>query len=297
MLLLFFGLLLFFISTRTSVATSEENNQNNAPIPNIEVPQKAVQPPQFTGMKSFEGAQDKSLQVQAVLSSGKGLLISAPIDGSLKSVPFENGDAFKKNDILIRYDCAAEKAKVAEISARVSISDRQVVAYERLKKMDMVSDVEYISIIGQHKQNKALLTQARTRLDMCVIIAPFDGRIQDIQVDVNEVVKSGRFLMKINSNDPLNVEMLVPSVWLRWLNVGTLLDVYIKESAKVYAANVIRIHGEVDPVSQSVRIVAKINSYEEELLPGMSGRATFEKSSRKETNGFMGLKTSVYNGQ
>lgn len=295
--LFFVSVAIFFTNKKYSFATSDEINQKNLVLEVVEDVANPPSQPPFVKEKSFQLDKSQDYEVQAVLSAGKALLISAPMDGSLKFIPFENGDTFKKNDILIRYDCSAEKSKVAEIKARLSISSRQVEAYERLKKMDVVADVEYVSIIGQHKQNQALLAQASTRLKMCDIKAPFDGRVQDKQVDVNEVVKSGRFLMKINSNEPLNVEMLVPSVWLRWLNIGTSLDVFITESAKTYLANVIRIHGEVDPVSKSVRIVAKVNSYEEELLPGMSGKATFERSSRKETNGFMGLKTGSYNGR
>jgi RND family efflux transporter MFP subunit len=227
--------------------------------------------------------------VQAVLSSGEGVLISAPIDGSLNKVHVQNGDKFKKGQTLVSYDCQAEKAKVSEIRAKLSVSNRQLEAYERLKAIDVISEVEYVSVLGQNNQDKAILSQALSRRNMCDVKAPFDGRVQDKQVENHEVVKSGRLLMKITSAEPLHVEMLVPSVWLRWLNVGANLNVYIRESDRNYEAEVIRIHGEVDPVSQSVHIVAKIEEYQEELLPGMSGRATFERTSRNVSNGFMGL--------
>lgn len=292
-LLFFLALVLsvFVVGAGTSMAVDSH-------VETVYIERDDISPPtEDVESKSYREDSSRGYEVQAVLSAGKGLLVSAPIDGMLKKLPFENGDKFKKNDILVRYDCTAEKAKVTELRARLSMSKRQVEAYERLKEADMVADVEYVSVIGQNKQDRALLTQAQSRLDFCVIKAPFSGRVQDLQVDVNEVVKSGRFLMKINSDEPLNVEMLVPSTWLRWLNVGADLQVYIRESDRTYDAEVVRIHGEVDPVSQSIRIVAKISQYEEELLPGMSGKATFEKTSRQISGGFMGLSTSVYNKQ
>ena len=65
--------------------------------------------------------------------------------------------------------------------------------------------------------------------------------------------------------------------------------------ARQYSATIVAIHGEVDPVSQSVQVVAEMQDYHEELLPGMSGHATFDPSAIKaEPNrGFLGL---VLNG-
>jgi len=57
---------------------------------------------------------------------------------------------------------------------------------------------------------------------------------------------------------------------------------------------IINVFGEVDPVSQSIQVVAEMEKYHEELLPGMSGRATFTRNTIEEgsSKGFLGLKLS-----
>jgi len=95
----------------------------------------------------------------------------------------------------------------------------------------------------------------------------------------------------VSSREPLQAEFLVPSIWLRWLNVGTPLSVYIEESGKRYDAQIMRVSGEVDPVSQSVQVAAEVSKYHEELLPGMSGRATFDfgNAEPEAKMGYLGL--------
>ena len=44
---------------------------------------------------------------------------------------------------------------------------------------------------------------------------------------------------------------------------------------KRYNAKIIRIGGAVDPVSQSIQLTAEMDDSNDELLPGMSGIATF----------------------
>jgi hypothetical protein len=74
------------------------------------------------------------------------------------------------------------------------------------------------------------------------------------------------------------------------LNIGTELEIFINETDRTYGAKIVAIHGEVDPVSQSIQVVAEMEDYHEELLPGMSGRATFNaQTTRNGVDGFLGL--------
>ena len=233
---------------------------------------------------------DQAYEVQAVLSAKRKAVISGAMDGVLKKVPFENGDLFKKGDILAQYICDFEAAKVREIQARLRASARKIDAFQRLKTQDAVADVEYISVKEEHEQLKAVLQQSVARRKFCSIKAPFDGRVTDKLVSNHEAVKSGRVMMEISSLEPLQAELLIPSMWLRWLNTGASLHLRIHETGKDYDAEIIGIHGQVDPVTQTVRVVAEISEYEEELLPGMTGKAIFQEPRNRDMDGFLGVK-------
>ena len=242
------------------------------------------------GDVSEEGANMESLQVQAVLTAQKSAIISGAMDGILEKIPFKNGDIFEKGDILVEYDCRFERAKHREVHAQLNVASRKAEAYERLKENDAVAEVEYVSVLQDYERAKALLEQTIARLALCRIRAPFDGRVTDKVANNHEAVRSGRVLMEISSNEPLQADLLIPSVWLRWLNVGKSLKIAIHETGNSYDAEIKRIHGKVDPVTQTAYVVAQINKYEEELLPGMSGQAMFDEGSQNGTLGFLGIK-------
>lgn len=226
--------------------------------------------------------------VQAILTPAKSAVISGTMDGVLIKMPYENGDTFKKGAVLAQYDCRLEYARIEEIKARIELSDRQLKAYKRLKALGAVAEIEHLSILVNNKQEKALLKQSRVRANLCKITAPFNGRVVDKTASNHEAVRSGRVLMEISELAPLKAELLVPSKWLRWLNIGAALDIYINESERAYLSRIIRVHGQVDPVTRTAHVVAEIEGYKEELLPGMSGKATFRKPL-KGTVGFLGL--------
>jgi len=229
-------------------------------------------------------------QVQAVLNAQKSAVISGAMDGVLKKIPFKNGDTFKKGDTLAEYNCRFERARHQEVHAELAVVERQLEAYERLKRNEAVAEVEYIAILQENEKIKAVLEQTSARLALCRVKAPFDGRVTDKVANNHEAVRSGRVLMEISSNEPLQAELLVPSIWLRWLNIGTNLEIAIHETGQSYDATIKRIHGRVDPVTQTAYVVAQIKHYEEELLPGMSGQAIFDKAAKRESLGFLGIK-------
>lgn len=236
-------------------------------------------------------SEAESYVVQAVLSPKRQAVIASGIDAKITKFDIESGDVFKKGQVLIEYDCSVDQARLMESQSRQRVTQRQLEAYQKLRSMESVSDMELVMATESNEQNKAMIEQIRGRLKYCKHIAPFDGRVMNKMAAQHEFVQPGRVLMDISSLEPLRAEFLIPSKWLRWLNIGTPLQIQIDETDRSYSAKIVAIRGEVDPVSQSLQVVAEMEAYHEELLPGMSGQAVFsqEAVSQGQGKGFLGL--------
>ncbi len=237
-------------------------------------------------------AQDTGgYSIQAVLRPRRSAVIASAIEAKIKKFNVENGDTFKSGKVLIEYDCSYDYARLREAKARQRITANQLSAYEKLREMDSVSQIEALVARENDEQNKALVAQIEARLALCSVRAPYDGRVTNKTASQHEFVQTGRVLMEISSREPLRAEFLVPSRWLRWMNISTPVSINVNETGRSYDALIVGIHGEVDPVSQSVQVVAEMESYHEELLAGMSGRAVFAPQvvAGSEGKGFLGL--------
>jgi RND family efflux transporter MFP subunit len=234
---------------------------------------------------------DDDLRVQAVLSSKERAVIAGAIEAKIAKFNFNNGDLFKKGDVLIEYDCTIDYARLKEAESRQRVTEAQFNAYEKLHTLQSISDIEFLQAKEADEQNKAVADQIRGRIKSCRVVAPFDGRVTNKMASQFEFVQTGRVLMDISSRGALRAEFLIPSKWLQWLNTGTVLKIYINETDRHYTAKISAIHGEVDPVSQSIQVVAEMEAYHEELLPGMSGQAIFNATTVKNESGkgFLGL--------
>lgn len=235
--------------------------------------------------------EDGNLRVQAILNPKSKVVVASAIDAKIAKFNVENGDLFKKGDVLIEYDCSIDYARLKEAESRQKTTQAQLEAFTKLHTLRSVSEIEYLVAQENNTQNQALVEQIQARLKSCRVVAPFDGRVTNKTASRYEFVQTGRVLLDIASRENLRAEFLIPSQWLRWLNLGTPLKISINETDRSYNAKIVVIHGEVDPVSQSVQVVAQMDEYHEELLQGMSGLAIFDKQAPEEgaIKGFLGL--------
>jgi multidrug efflux pump subunit AcrA (membrane-fusion protein) len=64
---------------------------------------------------------------------------------------------------------------------------------------------------------------------------------------------------------------MAPSKSLPELSLGRHFQVTLNETNKAYQAEITRLGGKVDPVSQTIKVYGRIVDKNAELLPGMSG--------------------------
>src|SRR5690606_18918172 len=144
---------------------------------------------------------------------------------------------------------------------------------DKLFKLDIISDIDRAGAMVEDQKATVKNALYQARLKDCDIRAEFDGRVTNRLANPGEYTRTDRVLLEVASNETLQAEFLIPSKWLRWINIGAPVSVTIAETERTYTAKITRIHGEVDPVSQSIQIIAALDSYQDPLLPGMSGRA------------------------
>ena len=86
---------------------------------------------------------------------------------------------------------------------------------------------------------------------------------------------AGNPILRIIDDTTLEIDLIVPSDWLSWLDKGARFTFTVDETGKQYEADVIRLNAAVDPVSQTIKIRANFVGEPAGVLAGMSGFAKF----------------------
>lgn len=210
--------------------------------------------------------------IRAQLMPRRYTTIAAEIGAKVSSLPVPEGGAFRAGQMLVQFDCSIQKAQLDKAQAELEGAEQTLQSNLRLEQLNSVGQLELDlskSAVGKAKAevgaNKAVLAK-------CQVAAPFAGRVAEQKVREQQFVQPGQALLDILDDSVLELEFLVPSVWLRWLKVGGAFEVQIDETRKTYPARFTRIGARVDPVSQSVKVAAAIHGKFPELMAGMSGK-------------------------
>lgn len=208
---------------------------------------------------------------------------SSETTASVDALPIKEGSYFRAGDILLVLDCRVQKAELEKSVAQSQASDIALKSALKLKSYGSISEYELVKARAEAAMVKADVDKLSAIVDKCVIKAPFNGAVSELRVHTHETVKPGDALMKIVNTDHTIIELEVPSDWLQWLHINSEFNVHVNEINKTISAKIVRINPEIEPVSQTVKIVGEIGSATDRLLPGMSGQASFPDNPVKKT--------------
>lgn len=223
-------------------------------------------------------ADERDQPVRGVVRAHAEAAIATELVAIVRQAPFREGQSFKQGDVLVSFDCSRYRAELkAAQSAHAAESitlrnNRQLLKHQAAGRNDVaVSE-------ARTEKARAEAEAIKTRLAYCDIKAPFDGRVVERAINEHEIPRAGEPLMRIVATGKKEIDIIVPSTWLTWLEQGMRFSFAVDETDETLAAQVDRIGAAVDPVSKTVKIIGSFADQTEKVLPGMSGSATFARS-------------------
>lgn len=206
--------------------------------------------------------------------------ISTELPTRVSALHFKEGDAFKKGATIIEFDCRRQRAALAAAEAQQHEMQLTLDKFRLLQRAQSVgkNDLE----VAEARLAKSLAESAglRSPLDQCIVNAPFDGRVVELNLQKYEAAQPGKSFLVIASVDNPEIDLIVPSVWARWIKAGVPFQFFVDELGIAVDAEVTRIGAAVDPISQTIKLAAVFKRQGPGVLPGMSGTAHFVDESR-----------------
>jgi membrane fusion protein, multidrug efflux system len=197
--------------------------------------------------------------------------ISSDIGTRIVELPFREGQAFKKNDLLIAFDCERLQAdtKAAEAERRGHHTAWENSA--RLYQMRAAGAHEVSMAAATHDKSAAIVEGLQVRMKHCRILAPFDGRVLDLNVRKHETPSPSQPLIRILDDQSLEIDMLLPASSISSVKAGVKFELTLDETNRVITGEITRVGAALDIVSQTFKASGTLTGDWKGVLPGMSG--------------------------
>lgn len=207
----------------------------------------------------------------AIIKAPQTAVLSSQVDGLVREVKVRDGDTFKKDDELIVFDCTVQTANFGKAKAQYNYASQDYKSMKALAKLNSASEMQIAQSKTAYSSAGADLTTAKYQVSQCVVTAPYDGSVIQSWVNTYENVQAKSKLLEIINNNDLTAEFLAPSHMLNQLGAGRLFSVRVNETQQSYPAVIDRIVPQVDAVSQTIKVIGRLQSSHPDLWSGMSG--------------------------
>lgn len=218
---------------------------------------------------------DESTVVRGIVRAVARAQISTDIQAPVVELSVREGESFRAGQVLLRFDCAR---LLAEWDAAKATEKEMQLGYESadyLKRKGAAGGLDVGIAKARLDKAEAEARAFAARAKYCSIVAPFDGRVTELGVERYETPPAGRPIIGIVDESSFEIDLIVPSAVLKWVQPGQKLQFSVDETGSTYDAAVLRVGALVDPVSQTVKVTAGMTPGDRRVVSGMSGTAVF----------------------
>ena len=237
--------------------------------------------------------------------------LSFRVGGTIRTVNIKLGDRVRKGQLIatidpVDYSIQAEQATASEKGAEANLqaAETQLInarsSYQRIEKLYEnnsvpLSDYEqsksaYESAQSNYDAAKTQVTSAkkqsqsaRNQVNYTKLLAPFDGIITAVNVEVNELVGSGNPIAEISSESKPEVNVGIPENYISNIKNGQKVSIQFSVLPEQ------RFTGTVSEVSYAAGnsptypAIVRIDNPNPDIRPGMAATVTFQQDDDKQT--------------
>jgi len=231
------------------------------------------------GGAAFSTTTDEP-ELRAQLSPRRYTTLAAEIGARVQRLTVREGSSIRAGQVLVEFDCSLQHAQLERAAAALGAAEKALATQRRLVELNATGQLELDQVDAEVGKTRAEMSQIKVQLAKCRITAPFSGRVSEQKMREQQFAQPGQAVLEILDDSVLEVEFIMPSRWLAEVRPGSDLRIAVDETGRDYPAKVQRIGARVDPVSQSIKVVATISGRPPELVAGMSGRVLVQRQRR-----------------
>ena len=216
---------------------------------------------------------------RGVVTPNAEVTLGAGVAARIEALPYKDGQSFKKGEKLVSFDCARQLADLRGAKAGLGKATSFYQGKKRLKARGAAGAQEVRDAAADVATAKANVDALSEVISFCTIKAPFNGRVVERHAEPHEIPAANAPVLTVVDDSTLELDLIVPSRWLRWVSTGTEFEFDVDELGQKFKAKVARLGAKVDAVSQTIKLTGVFVTRPGAVLAGMSGTARFAPPS------------------
>ena len=205
------------------------------------------------------------------LSAVNGVDVATQVGGVVSAIPISSGAVVAANAVLLQLNIDPDKAQLASLQAAAELAalilkrDTQLLATQTSVSQSTV-DADRADVKGKN----ALVAQQQAMIAEKTVVAPFDGDLGLVQVNLGQYLTPGTVIVTLQDLSQMHADFLVPQGQLNALAPGQAISVTLDGlPGKIFSGKITAINAKIDPNTRNVTVRADVPNPDKLLRPGM----------------------------
>jgi membrane fusion protein (multidrug efflux system) len=243
----------------------------------------AAAPITVAAIKVGTAPMPQSITAVGSLRSDESVTLRPEISGRITEILFREGQRVEKGATLLRLDRAVANAEVQQARANMVLAQSKHERSIELAGRNFISGQAKDEAKNQLEVAAAAVSLAEAKLAKTELKAPFSGVIGLRLVSTGDYVKEGQDLVNLEAIEPMKVDLRVPEMFLKDVQVGQEVEVALDAlPGKSYEGKVIALNPLVDAAGRAIVIRAQVRNQDATLRPGMFARVKLITRAEKD---------------
>ena len=169
------------------------------------------------------------IEAIGTLFANESVTLTAKTQGIIRSIDFEDGQTFKRGDLIAAIDAGAEDAAVNVELANLEQQKKELARMMGLVASQHVSQSTVDNAIALVKKAEANVAAARVKSGDRRIIAPFPGIVGTRRISLGALVTPGTIITTLDDISEVKLDFSIPETFMATLKPG--LDIEANASA------------------------------------------------------------------
>jgi membrane fusion protein, multidrug efflux system len=211
----------------------------------------------------------RAIHVAGQTAPDKKAVIATRVGGVIGELPVKQGNRVKAGDLILKLN--AEEKVAAVDTAKALLAQRQAEweAAERLAKSGNIPPLQVETAKAALAAAKSQLQAAEAELERMEVHAPFDGWVDQVNVELGASVMQGAQVATIIDLDPIVAKGEVSERDLRYIKVGDDADVQLVDGSTV-KGTLRYVSRDATAATRTFRVEIAIDNPETRLPAGMT---------------------------
>lgn len=212
--------------------------------------------------------QDK-ITLSGTTQPTKEIQLTTGAAGKIRNILFNKGEYIPKGKAILSIDTRSLNANIAQAKALIAQRQLELDGAVKLKQQKYSSAVNVATAKADLASAKATLRGLEIDLENAVLVAPFSGVLNTLDVEVGQLVQNNVAIGDFVSINPLTIEINVPQKKVSRIKQGLQANVALSTGDKV-AGTVSYVSSVADSETRSIAIEIKVPNVDNKIPAGIT---------------------------